>query len=149
MSQQPIPAPDVMEWLGATVVPTDPEAAALMLATVLHIDQRGKAGKPYLGHVRRVASRVREFTESPETISAAWLHDAVEDTDLTLDDLRWLGFSEFTVSVVDAVTRRDGENYYAFIERIRDHDAAIADVLARLTDDFEYDTILQHLEKAQ
>jgi CRISPR/Cas system-associated exonuclease Cas4 (RecB family) len=45
------------------------------------------------------------------------LHDVVEDTDWTLDDLRILGFSDRIVDGVDVVTKRDGEKYFEFVVR--------------------------------
>jgi hypothetical protein len=45
------------------------------------------------------------------------LHDVVEDSDWTLDDMRTVGFSERIVRGVEAVTKRDGEQYLEFIER--------------------------------
>lgn len=41
----------------------------------------------------------------------AWLHDVVEDTDTTLDNLRGAGLSEDVVQAVDAMTHREGEDY--------------------------------------
>ncbi len=53
------------------------------------IDQRRKySGQPYDVHLAAVASLVAGVTDDPETIAAAWLHDVVEDTTVTFDDLR-------------------------------------------------------------
>lgn len=53
------------------------------------IDQRRKySGQPYDVHLAAVAGLVASVTDDPETIAAAWLHDVVEDTTVTFDDLR-------------------------------------------------------------
>lgn len=57
---------------------------------------------------------------------AGLLHDVVEDSDITLDDLRADGFPEAVISAVDSVTRRDGELYRDMIAR------AAADPIGRL-----------------
>ncbi len=59
-------------------------------ATKAHqrIDQRRKYSKqPYHMHLEAVAKKVASVTDDPETIAAAWLHDTVEDTPATLEDI--------------------------------------------------------------
>jgi hypothetical protein len=46
------------------------------------------------------------------------LHDVVEDCDVTLDELRALGYPEREVKAIDALTRREGESYEQFIDRL-------------------------------
>jgi (p)ppGpp synthase/HD superfamily hydrolase len=53
------------------------------------------------------------------------LHDVVEDADYDLDDLRKLGFNERVVAAVDAMSRRDGENYAEFIDRLKENPDAV------------------------
>ena len=102
------------------------------LATSAHAGTYDKAGKPYILHPTFVAGLVADATGDEELVAAAWLHDVVEDTDITIEHLRADGFSERTLSIVDAVTRKDGETYSEFIDGIVDRDAAIvkmADIL--------------------
>lgn len=94
------------------------------LAYAAHEDQVDKAGVPYFEHVAEVARRLE--VHGDEAVMAGYLHDVVEDTKLTLDDLRRFGFPEAVVRAVDAVTRRDGEPYMDLIAR------AAADPLGRL-----------------
>lgn len=84
------------------------------LATDAHAGQIDKAGRPYSEHPRRVAALVAGMTDDPDAVAVAWLHDVVEDTAVTLDDLRAEGWSERVVAAVDALTRRPGEGdaYY-------------------------------------
>lgn len=52
------------------------------------IDQRRKySGEPYIVHPRAVARLVAEHTDDPATIAAAWLHDVVEDTPVSLEEI--------------------------------------------------------------
>ncbi len=116
---------------------------ALALAAAAHHGVLDKGGKPYIGHPLRVVLHLGPDV-ADEVLAAAALHDTVEDTPLTLDDLRKAGFPERTVALVDAVTRRKGrlrrddrdESYQEFIHRILDHPdrMALAVKLADLAD---------------
>lgn len=88
---------------------------AISIAASAHQSQIDKGGKPYILHPIRMMMRLR--TDDEELMSIAILHDVVEDSDHTLNDLRSLGFSERVISGVDALTKRDGEDYDAFIKR--------------------------------
>lgn len=80
---------------------------AKLVATVAHSGQTDMAGMPYVTHCERVARNCREAGyDSVEVQAVAWLHDVVEDTEYTLDDLRVLGFSASIVEAVDAITQR-------------------------------------------
>lgn len=61
-------------------------AEAEATARVLHYGQTDKAGQPYIGHVARVAGGV----EHPLDKAVAWLHDVIEDTDMTREQLHVL-----------------------------------------------------------
>ncbi|MFZ1285925.1 MAG: HD domain-containing protein [Candidatus Phosphoribacter sp.] len=83
------------------------------LARAAHKDQVDKAGLPYIHHPARVATRVVGDDLAQAT---AWLHDVVEDTEVTLTELAEAGFPEAVVAAVDALTRRPDEpadDYYA------------------------------------
>jgi (p)ppGpp synthase/HD superfamily hydrolase len=68
---------------------TDLEKYALKFATKAHGDQTRKYdGQPYIVHPVAVADIVRSVSHTPEMITAALLHDTVEDTPVTLDDIR-------------------------------------------------------------
>jgi (p)ppGpp synthase/HD superfamily hydrolase len=86
---------------------------AISIAADAHQGQRDKTGSPFILHPLRVMLRV---SEADERIVAA-LHDVVEDSDLTLDDLRQAGFSRAVVTAVEAMTRREGEAYDDFVLR--------------------------------
>lgn len=88
--------------------------AALDLARRLHDGQRDKTGAPYSEHPLEVA---RRLTTTNEQI-VGLLHDVVEDTPCTLDDLRAAGFEGIVVTAVDAVTKRAGESLEASMARV-------------------------------
>lgn len=94
-------------------------AAARAIATVAHRGQVDKAGEPYIDHPRRVAERVAERDRYiPGDVAAAWLHDVLEDTDVTADDLLAAGIPDNVVGIVRAVTRtgiQSPEDYYAAV----------------------------------
>ncbi|MER7331770.1 MULTISPECIES: HD domain-containing protein [unclassified Micromonospora] len=102
--------------------PTVADADAL--AERAHRGQVDKAGRPYIEHPRAVAAALAEHGDL--AVMAGLLHDVVEDTPVTLDDLRAAGYPEAVVSAVDAVSRREGETYMDMIRR------AAADLLGRL-----------------
>lgn len=92
---------------------TDVEAAKA-LAMRMHEGQLDKAGQPYVTHPQRVAGRL----ESPEAQVVGWLHDTVEDTALTVAEVE-ARFGPETAAAVDAVSRREGERWKDYLERVR------------------------------
>lgn len=78
-----------------------------------HAGQKEKNGGPYILHPLRVMLGC----DSEEKKIAAVLHDVVEDTELTLDQLAELGFAKEIITAVDALTRRNEESYDDFIKR--------------------------------
>ena len=89
-------------------------AAARALAERRHAGQVDKAGLPYITHPQRVAGRL----ESPEAQVVGWLHDTVEDTDLTVADIE-ARFGPETAAAVDAISRREAEDWPDYLERIK------------------------------
>jgi hypothetical protein len=88
------------------------------LALAAHAGQVDKAGRPYIGHPARVAARVAvRYPDCPDLVAAAWLHDIVEDTDVTLDDLR-AQFPADVVAIVEALTVRPHESRVAYYRRL-------------------------------
>ena len=91
-------------------LPGEAVADAYALAATLHRSQTDKLGAPYVHHVLRVAAAVRD--EGPAYEVTAALHDAVEDTPLTLAAVRER-FGDEVADAVDAMTKRPGEDYAA------------------------------------
>ena len=116
------------QWYSVAVVDFGyDDALALALAT--HRGQRDKMGEPYIRHVVRVAETV-----SDEARIAALLHDVLEDGDLAARGLVEEGVPEAVVATVETLTRRDGEPYEDYIERVAADPVARAVKLADLAD---------------
>lgn len=109
-------------------------ATAKSIAEAAHQGQQDKAGHPYITHPGRVASRLETAGAPAEAIAAGWLHDVVEDTDVTLDDLHTAGLPPETVQAVDAVTKRQGEPAADYATRIKTTPLALEVKCADLDD---------------
>lgn len=114
------------------------------VAARAHANQKRKDGSPYIAHPIRVALRVSsmigQYGEGMnlEAQIVAILHDVVEDTDVSPDDLRELGFNESVLHSLDAVTKRPGETYADFILRCKGAGSvAVAVKLADIDDNME------------
>lgn len=92
---------------------------AIIFAMKVHEGQTRRDGTPYIYHPLRVASKLT----CTELKIAAVLHDVVEDTEVTLDEIIEK-FDYWTADCVDALTRREGESYSAFIDRVVEHGVA-------------------------
>lgn len=104
---------------------------AIDIAARAHEGQSSKTGGPFIDHVRRVAELV---TGEDETL-VAWLHDVVEKgPGWTFDRLREEGFSQRVVDAVDAMSKRDGEDYFDFVRRSIENPLARPVKRADLTD---------------
>ncbi|MPZ52697.1 MAG: RelA/SpoT family protein [Acidimicrobiia bacterium] len=79
-------------------------------ARLAHEGQKRKTGHPYIAHPVNVTHMLAEYGLDEETLAAALLHDTVEDTDLTLDDLT-RDFSPQIARLIDGVTKLDRIRY--------------------------------------
>ncbi len=69
------------------------------------------SGEPYLSHLTAIAQKLAEMGMGPRTISAGLLHDTIEDTDVTSDDIR-REFGEEILFLVEGVTKLSSVRYY-------------------------------------
>lgn len=106
---------------------------AIHIASEVHKEQKDKVGKPYITHVMRVMERCK--TEEEKIV--AILHDVVEDTSTSLDDLRKEGFSEKILAAVEAITQNNGESKTAYIRRVKKNPLAIRVKLNDLEDNMD------------
>ena len=106
---------------------------AILLAAQAHRGQKDKVGQPYFLHLLRVMLRLA--SEQEQIVGV--LHDLVEDTNYTLDDLRTQGYPEAIVQAVDCLTRRPTESYAQFIERASANPLARRVKLADLEDNMD------------
>ena len=106
---------------------------AIAIAAQAHQEQYDKAGAPYILHPLRMMLRMSSEAE----MMAAVLHDVVEDTGWTLDQLRQAGFAEEVVQAVECLTHRDHETYDEFVARVRTNVIASKVKLADLEDNMD------------
>lgn len=118
---------------------------AFELVEILFKDKVDKGGAPYINHLLRVSSMVKGKIEK----TVALLHDVIEDTDTTVNDLIEMGFSSEAVAAVEILTRKDDETYTDFIERIKfsGNKIAISVKLADLEDNMNLSRISEPTQK--
>jgi len=116
---------------------------AILIAAQAHLGQRDKGGAPYILHPLRMMMRM----ESEAAMMAAVLHDVVEDSDWTLEQLRGEGFSEEVLQAVDCLTSREGETYDEFITRVRESAIARQVKIADLEDNMNVERIGEITQK--
>ncbi|WP_020615453.1 HD domain-containing protein [Paenibacillus daejeonensis] len=101
---------------------------AIAIALQAHQGQLDKGGHPYILHPLAVMNRVHTLDEK----IVAVLHDVVEDSDVTLEELRREGFEEPIIEAVARLTKSEGDSYEKFIARVSTHTLArsvkIADI---------------------
>ncbi len=106
---------------------------AIALAVRAHHGQVDKRNEPYIVHVLRVM-----FSQEGETARiVAVLHDSLEDTSVTLADLRAAGYSDEICEAVDCLTRRSDEPYEKMIDRVAGNPLARCVKLADLEDNLD------------
>lgn len=130
--------------------------AAICLAMESHQGDRNKHdGELYLLHVQRVAALVEaRYDAGPTMLAVAWLHDTVEDTVTTLDDV-YIAFLPYGFEVaavirdgVDGMTKRDGESNNDYYERVKENEHARKVKLCDMHDNFSRNHEIVDTEKA-
>ena len=91
-------------------------AKMLLIATNAHAGQFDKGGTPYILHPLKVMHYLKTDDEELQCIALG--HDVIEDTDVTYKDLREAGISERVIAGIDALTKRLGETYEDYKERV-------------------------------
>lgn len=113
------------------------------IATEAHAGQADKSGRPYIEHPRRVAAWAARLNPDvpAAVVDAAWLHDVLEDTALTRDDLAARGISPEAIAMVEALTKRDGEPPEAYFARVLACPGALEVKRADLADNTDPDRL--------
>ncbi|WP_070001036.1 GTP pyrophosphokinase [Cellulosilyticum sp. I15G10I2] len=110
---------------------------AILIATTAHQGQVDKAGAPYILHPLRVMLGCK--TEDAQI--CAVLHDVIEDTAVTFEDLSAAGFKKEIITSLDALTKRKNETYDEFIKRVMENRLACHVKLADLADNMNLSRI--------
>ncbi|MDU1891197.1 MAG: GTP pyrophosphokinase [Dysgonomonas sp.] len=106
---------------------------AIQIAVNAHFGQVDKGGMPYIFHPLRVMGR---FSSVEERIVAV-LHDVVEDTTITFEDLQEMGIPKHLVLVLRILTRKADTPYRGYIEKISENPVARAVKIADLIDNMD------------
>lgn len=102
---------------------------AMNICFEAHKDQKDKSGQPYVFHPFHLAEQMTD----EETTVVALLHDVVEDTSVTLDDLAAEGFSQSVLDAIALMTHAPGVNYMDYVAEIKKNPIAKAVKIADLT----------------
>ncbi|WP_277283744.1 HD domain-containing protein [Sneathia sanguinegens] len=116
---------------------------ALKIATEAHKGQVDKAGIPYINHPLTVASLV----DTEEEKIVALLHDTIEDTNITEQDLLNYGFSNKIVKAVKLLTHNKNVPYMDYIAKIKDNELARKVKIADLTHNSDLSRLKEITEK--
>lgn len=121
---------------------TEMVAAAKLIAKLAHKGQKDKAGMDYFTHPEAVAAML----DTPEEKTVAYFHDTVEDTDVTVEEIR----SVFGNEIADAValmTHADGVPYLDYVKEIGKNPLARKVKLADLTHNMDISRIPDPTQK--
>ena len=107
---------------------TDTTKKAMKLCFQAHKEQTDKSGIPYVFHPIHLAEQMKD----EDTTVVALLHDVVEDTDYTMEDLKAMGFHQRVLEAIQLMTHAEGEPYMDYVARIKTNPIAKAVKLADL-----------------
>lgn len=104
-----------------------------------------KDGEPYVMHCLRVMMGV----DDPLAQQVALMHDLVEDTDVTIEDLKTRGFAAEVLAAVDLVTHKSEDSYAEYVVRIKENPIARSVKLSDLRDNSAMGRILYREDRLQ
>lgn len=119
---------------------TDLTKAAMRLSFEAHKGQIDKGRVPYVYHPFHLAEQMK----TEETVIVALLHDVVEDTERTIDDIRALGFPESVIEALSILTHDKSVDYMDYVAKIKTNPIAKAVKIA----DLEHNSDLSRLDAA-
>lgn len=117
---------------------------ALEIAHKAHTGQADKSGKPYIQHPLTVAEA---FEKGSLEEIVAILHDVIEDSDTTAEDLLNWGISPEAVKSVEILSKREGEDYFDYISRVKESPLCIAVKLQDLKHNMDLSRFIEKEEK--
>ncbi|MBO4897535.1 MAG: GTP pyrophosphokinase [Clostridia bacterium] len=107
---------------------TDMTKKALKLSFEAHKDQFDKSGMPYVYHPFHLAEQMKD----ENTTIVALLHDVAEDTGITIDNIRDMGFCEEVCAALSLMTHDDNTPYMEYVSKLKSNPIAKAVKLADL-----------------
>ena len=119
---------------------------AMRIAFDAHKEQKDKTGLPYVFHPFHLAEQM----DTEDEVCVAFLHDVVEDSDVTLDDLRKVGFNNCIIDVLSLLTHEESVPYMDYIAQIKHNPIAVKVKLADLrhnSDLTRLDTVDEKMQK--
>lgn len=120
---------------------TDKTKKAMKIMVRQHKDQLDKSGLPYILHPWLVA----EWQNDEVRTIVALLHDVVEDTDMTFEDIKNEGFSDEVVDAIKLLTHEDDYDNDEYLMGIATNDIAIDVKLA----DLKHNSTISRLDKVE
>jgi hypothetical protein len=118
---------------------------AIALAVRFHEGQRDKSGAPYLLHLFRVALQ----SNDPIVQQAALLHDLIEDTKATREDLEASSISPESIEAIALLTHDLQESYADYVVKIKDNPVATQVKLLDLHDNYRLDRVAYRSDHVQ
>lgn len=112
---------------------------AIEFAKTVFRDRRDEKGRPYIDHSMRVMDKMQ--TEEEKIV--AILHDVVEDTEITLADLRALGLSREVMEALEILTRRKDMTYFDYIDDIHCNELASRVKIAEIEDNMDVTRVMK------
>ena len=119
---------------------------ALKIINLEFKDKTDKGGKPYIGHLLRVANTIAENGGNERLQTIALLHDLLEDTHYTKEDLLKI-FTEEVVKVVDILTKKGGQSYEEYLSIVQSSEEAMHVKIADLKDNMDVTRLTELTEK--
>lgn len=123
---------------------TEKTKKALKLCFDAHKDQVDKSGIPYVFHPFHLAEQMKD---EPTTV-VALLHDVVEDSDYTFEDLAAMDFGKEVISALMLLTHNDDTPYMEYVAKIKENPVAKAVKLADLMHNSDLTRLDRPEEKA-
>lgn len=118
---------------------TEKTKKALDICFEAHKEQKDKSGMPYVFHPFHLAEQM----QTEETVIVALLHDVIEDTNLTLEDIAKEGFGKEILDALRLLTHEKGVDYKEYVRAIKENPIAKAVKLA----DLKHNSDVSRLEK--
>ena len=116
---------------------------AYNIASKAHKGQKDKGGEDYFKHPLAVSNKLSGKKEK----IVALLHDVIEDTDVTVNDLKEAGFSDEVVLAVSAITKKAGEDYEEYLNRVKQNPIALRVKIADMEHNSDISRIKNPKEK--